>query len=128
MARKTQVFMVDTEGRDLGKHFLLTEMPAAQAERWAFRAFMAAASHGIDVDDSIVAGGMAGLASNAIVFLSRIPFDEAQPLLDEMMECVQCLPDPKNLKLVRGLVDSDIEEISTRLSLRKAILTLHVNF
>ena len=35
MARKTQTYTIDSGGRDKGKTFLITEMPATKAEDWA---------------------------------------------------------------------------------------------
>lgn len=128
MARKTQIFTVEQPGRDQGKKFLITEMPAAQAERWALRIFMLAISHGTDISDEIVSGGMAALAQGAMTMIARIPFDEAEPLLDEMLGCVQAIPDPARPEIVRKLVESDIEEVATLLQLRKAVIDLHVDF
>ena len=38
MARRISTFTAST-GRDAGKDFRITEMPADQAERWAVKAF-----------------------------------------------------------------------------------------
>jgi len=57
--------------------------------------------------------------------LLKIPFEAAKPLLDEMMGCVQIVPSP-NVK--RPLIEDDIEEVKTRLMLRKAIWDLHMDF
>ena len=46
-----------------------------------------------------------------------------------MMGCVQAVPDPKRPDLVTKLFDdASIEEISTYLTLRKAVFGLHVDF
>lgn len=60
--------------------------------------------------------------------LQGLKFEEVKPLWQQMFECIQICPDPKRLNLVRGLVPDDIEEISTRVMLRKEIVELHVNF
>ena len=57
--------------------------------------------------------------------LLKIPFDAAKPLLDEMMGCVQIVPSA-NIK--RPLIEDDIEEVKTRLLIRKAIWDLHMDF
>ena len=57
--------------------------------------------------------------------LLKIPFESAKPLLDEMMTCVQIMPS-SNVK--RKLIEEDIEEVSTRLKLRKEIWDLHISF
>lgn len=128
MARKTLRYTVPDEGRDRGKVFVITEMPASQAEKWAIRAFMAAAATGAEIPDDLAAMGMAGLFRLGSEALSKIPFEQAEPLLDEMMGCVQIAPNPGNPSVVRGLIEDDIEEIATRVRLRTQILQLHVGF
>ena len=71
---------------------------------------------------------MAGLASFGINLITKLDYDIAEPLLNEMMECVQI--DMGN-GIVRKLVEgegADIEEVKTRLLLRKAVLELHMGF
>ena len=124
MARKEASFVAQT-GRDKGKEFLITEMSATQAENWAIKAILAIGNAGIEIPDTLVSQGMAGLVAVGYMNLLKIPFDAAKPLLDEMMGCVQFIPSP-NVK--RFLIEDDIEEVSTRLALRKAIWNLHMDF
>lgn len=124
MARKEASFVADY-GRDAGKQFLITEMPASQAENWAFKVILAIGNAGIDVPENLAAQGMAGLLAVGYLNLLKIPFEALKPLLDEMMGCVQIVP-TANLK--RPLIEDDIEEVKTRLSLRKAIWDLHMDF
>lgn len=128
MARKTATFVADQEGRDKGKRFLLTEMPASQSEMWALRAFMALARSGVDIPDEFRNQGMAAIAVVGIQALSALPFQELQPLLDELFGCVQFCPDDKNPQFARALVESDIEEITTRMRLRLELIKLHFDF
>lgn len=123
MARKTSVYTVETDGRDKGKSYVLTEMPAAQAEKWAMRALLAAARSGIDIGNA--AGmGMQGVAILGIQALFNISWEEAEPLIDEMMTCVQ-IKEPSG---ARPLMGEDIEEVMTRFELRQAVLELHMGF
>ena len=128
MARKTLRYTVGDAGRDQGKVFVITEMPASQAEKWAIRAFMAAAGAGAQIPDDLHAQGMAGLFRIGSEALAKIPFELAEPLLDEMMDCVQIAPSPANPSVVRSLIEDDIEEVATRVRLRTQILQLHVGF
>jgi hypothetical protein len=57
-----------------------------------------------------------------------LPWDLAEPLLDEMMTCVKAMPDLNRPGVTRPLVDTDIEEIGTRIKMRMAIFKLHVDF
>lgn len=128
MARKTLHYTVSTEGRDKGKVFVLTEMDATRAEKWAIRVFLAIAKGGIDLPDGVAQSGMAGLAKVGLELLMRISFADAEPLLDEMLSCVTVMPNPATPNVIRPLFDGDIEEVSTLITLRRQILGLHVNF
>lgn len=124
MARKELVFTVETEGRDKSKKYLIKEMPASQAEEWAIRVMLGMGKAGIDIPDELLGEGMAGLVKIGLMNLMRIPYVEAQPLLAEMMACVKRIESA----ITRDLVEDDIEEVSTRLQLRKAIFELHTGF
>ena len=124
MARKETTFVAET-GRDLGKQFLITEMSASQAENWAFQVILAVGNAGIEIPEGLASQGMSGLMAIGYMNLLKIPFDAAKPLLDEMMNCVQIIPSA-NIK--RKLVEEDIEEVGTRLQLRKSVWNLNMDF
>jgi len=131
--RKTDLFVITTEGRDKHKRFIITEMSAIKAERWAFRALLALAHAGVDVPDDAKAAGMAALARAGLKALHDLNFEEARPLLDEMLSCVTVMPDAKNPDFTRPLVlnemeGDDIEEITTLWELRERIFRLHTDF
>ena len=132
MPRKSITVTIDGSdpfmARDAGKVFRITELPATQAERWALRAFMAMAKAGVDIPENISSAGLAGLMSIGLGALSKIEFHDALALMDEMWTCVQIQPDPNESRTVRGLIESDVEEVPTRLFLRRQTLGLHVNF
>ena len=128
MARRIKDVTIDKEGRDIGKVFRIRELPASQAERWALRAFLGIAKAGIEIPDDVAAMGMAGIALMGIRALSGIDFNEAEILMAEMMSCVVFVPDASRPQVTRPLVEDDIEEIATRLQLRKEILSIHVDF
>ncbi|WP_233867101.1 hypothetical protein [Paraburkholderia adhaesiva] len=126
--RKTLAYTVQAEGRDRGKVFHLTEMPADAGERWAIRVLLAIGRAGVDLPPGIEHEGMAALARIGLSALMRIDFSDAGPLLDEMMACVRFQPNPANPAIVRELVPEDIEEIATRLALRREVMRLHTGF
>lgn len=128
MARKTLTYTVTADGRDKGKTYLITEMGSQQSEEWAARALFTAMNCGVEIPDELLSAGLAGLAALGLKSLSRVPFDMVKPLFDEMMGCVQIIPDRANPEFVRPLIADDIEEVSTRLVLRKATLDLHMDF
>lgn len=130
--RKTKEVVVGAEGgRDAGKKFLLTEMPARQAEQWADRAFLALAHSSVNFPAGIERAGMAGIAQIAHL-LGGLQFPELAPLMDELLRCAKFVPDPTK-SFVRDLLDNgaegdDLEEVSTRQLLRREIVELHTNF
>lgn len=131
---KTVVIEDDPNNRDSGKIFVLKEMPAAQAERWATRALQALARSNLDVPANIGQGGWAGIAVLGFTMLAHASFDELKPLLDEMWACVQLQPDARN-QLTRVLYwggadgeGADIEEVATMMRLRKEVFELHMGF
>ena len=128
MARKVMTYTVPHEGRDKGKVFVITEMPATQAEKWAARAFFAMAKSDMEIPDDISSTGMAGIAALGVRAFGRMDFHDAEPLLDEMFQCVKFMPDPMKPEVVRGLIEDDIEEVRTRYELRKETIKLHINF
>jgi hypothetical protein len=128
MARKEITITIEDSGRDQGKVFLIKEMAASQAEKWAARAFLALAKSGVDIPDDIENAGLAGIAALGVKALSGMTFAEAEPLLDEMMACVSIIPDPKRPSVTRHLIEDDIEEIKTRLKLRAEVFKIHFDF
>jgi len=130
MARKTKTLRIPIAdgNRDGGKTFLITEMSAAQSEKWAVRALGAVANSGLDIPADVLAMGMGALVAVGFRGLLTMGFDEAEPLLDEMMDCVVIVPDPKNPSVVRPVDDEDIEEVTTRLVLRSEVWELHTGF
>lgn len=127
MARK-ELYYTETKGRDAGKVFYIREMSATQAEWWAIRAGMAMARSGVELPNNFADMGIAAMAGTGLKMVSQIPPAEAKPLLDELMECVQCVPDAASQNVKRRLIDDDIEEIATRLKLRAEVFKLHVDF
>lgn len=127
MARKT-IKYVATDGRDKGRTFLITEMPASQAEFWAYRTLLAVVSEAIEIPEEFSNAGMEGLAKLGIQVLSKLKWKDAEPLLKEMFDCVQVIPDPNKPSLIRPLIEEDIEEISTRVNIRSEIWNLHTSF
>lgn len=128
MARKELYYTVEDKGRDNGKKFYIREMSATQAEWWAIRAILAMANNGINLPDNLSDMGMAGMAKVGFEMVAKIPPEDARPLLDELMKCVQAVPNPDDLNIKRPLIDDDTEEVMTRLKLRGEVFKLHVDF
>lgn len=124
MALKNKTIVIE-KGRDAGKQFLITEMPAAKIDNWAMRVLLALAGAGIDVAEA--SEGMMGLARVAFAALGRIPPDVALPLLDELLDCVQAVPQggsPRPLDLSLN----DVEDFTNLWMFRKEVFNLHIDF
>ena len=128
MARNTANYTVTDEGRDQGKVFVLTEMPASRAESWAMRALLALMAGGVEVPPGFDRMGMAAMAEIGIKALVGLKWEVAEPLLAEMWSCVQFMPDPSKPHVIRNLIEEDIEEITTRIKLRAEVWKLHTGF
>jgi len=123
--RKTKPVTIQGEGRDQGKVFQITEMPTTQAEKWGIRAASAIARTGFDIPTG--AGWDAMVAVGFQAFL-RADWADVEPLLDEMMACVEFMPDAKRPDVTRRLVETDTEEIATIVKLRDEVFELHAGF
>jgi hypothetical protein len=124
MARKVQSVIIDDKGRDYGKEFIITEMSSYSAERWALKALSALIKAGFEIPDETA--GMAGIATAGFEAIGKLDFEIAEPLLDEMFDCIKIKPSEK--APARNLIDDDIEEIKTRIKLRMEVFKLHLGF
>lgn len=130
---KSKVVMVPKDpvwGRDQGKALLITEMPAAKAEKWAMRMFLALKGSDSQIPLDLKDLGMVGVAIVGfnVILRANVKFEELEPLLDEMLTCVQAIPDHNNANHTRPLLPGEIEEVKTLGWLRSEILELHTGF
>ncbi len=132
--RKSKLIKIPPEGgRDKGKLFVIHEKSAADVEWWATRALLALGKAGADLGDTDGLG-MQKLATIGLAALMKVDPYELKPLLAEIMECVQIIPDPHNIEFSRKLQvgldtsEDDIEELSTYVRLRSEVFELHPGF
>jgi len=134
MAREFIDVTIDS-GRDAGKTFRIIEMPAEQGEWYAYRLIGVL----IDSDKEGMLSNLANLIGNAgnfellaqaggssiIQLMMQSDPEKMKPLLDEMKSCWKLKA--KN-DFVRDLIDGDIEEIGTFMTLRMKTLEMHLSF
>lgn len=123
-------------GRDSGKVFLITEWTADRAEEWAMRALLAYNRGGGQIPLEVLGGGMEAIFWIGVNTFLRGQMQAAEviPILNELLECVQIIRDPKAHgqdgpvahKIIPG--SEDIAEVQTRLWLRSEVLRVHTNF
>lgn len=134
--RSTLVTINDPKSRDSGKTFRVTEMPADAAERWAIRCLLAFANAGARLPEGTLESGMAGIQATlpglliqGIRSLAGLKYEDAAPLLDDMLGCVEFKgPGTEQYFALRGAGMTQIEEVSTLLKLRQEVLHVHLNF
>lgn len=124
MARKTADVTCSHEGRDKGKTFRITEMPASQAEDWLFRAMSAMARGNPDIPPETINLGWGAITFAGLRAVLSAPYEDVRPIVLEMMDCVQRVEETG----ARPLLETDTEEVATRLWLRDEVLKLHANF
>lgn len=118
MALKKEIVTIIADNRDKGKVFIVSEMPARPFEKWAVRALTAMGQAGIELPEDVMGLGGMGLAILGFKSLVKIKAEQAEELLDEMFQYFEIQPDPNNPAIKRPIIDSDIEELTTRLKLR----------
>lgn len=124
MARKTCRVTIDADGRDKGKTFVLTELPALDIERWTVRLILALGKNGVSLPDVQAQSGFAAIASVLWVLLAQVSAEEADALLATMLDGLKI----DEGKITRNLVADDIEEPETLLQIRMAWVDLHSGF
>jgi hypothetical protein len=128
VARKIETITITAEGRDKGKVFVLTEMPAPKVERWERRALAAMVATGVEVPDNIQAAGFGYIIAIGLKALLGLRGPEVEALHDELMSCVAYLPDPMHPEIKRAPLEFDIEEDRTIYTLKDEVIKLHAGF
>lgn len=122
--RREKSITINDDGRDKGKTFLIKEMSALKAERWATKALVALVNSGVLIPDDKVNQGMAAIAEIGLPSLTRLNAETVQDLMDEMFGCIQIV-EPN---ITRIPTEDDIEEVKTRILLRAEVFSLHTGF
>jgi hypothetical protein len=128
MARRTKTITIphkEKDNRDEGKTFFLQEMGAVQAEKWAMRVLIAISGPGTKIPNKAGLASLAEAGMSLFTMLGNIRWEQAEPLLNEMMQCVMR---KESATVIRPLVEEDIDEITTLLMLRREVLELHLGF
>jgi hypothetical protein len=126
--RKTINVTIQAEGRDHGKVFVLTEKSAVEADKWGIRAMLALSKSGVPIPPEFLEMGIIGILAVGIHRLAGVSFADLEPLLDEMLTCVQVMPTPERPEIIRALMPDDIEEVKTLTTLRLEVFRLHTGF
>lgn len=130
MARKEIPFIVETEGRDKGKEFLITEMSAWDADSLAQDIFRAMGdSNYSSIPADVIAMGCAGLATVGLSIISASSPEVARQLRDRLMSTVDIIITNDGQRQQRKVNGSlDFEEVSTIRSLLDKVFQVNFDF
>lgn len=137
MARHTVEVTIEAKGRDQGKTFVITEMPATVGEKWAMQlAYLLSQAGSLAIPEgalpSVGMEAIAPVVSEATID-PRIVLSLGRALADESLagwwDCVQYRPAP-NLPTqpLRKDEGCQIEEIATITFLRMEVVKMHTDF
>lgn len=130
MARKEISFIVEAEGRDKGKEFLITEMSAWDADTLAQDIFRAMGDSGFsEIPADVIAMGCAGLATVGLSVISASSPDVARQLRDRLMSTVEIIitnEGARQQRKVNGVID--FEEVSTIRTLLDKVFKVNFDF
>lgn len=129
MARKEVTFIVDAEGRDKGKEFLITEMSAYDADEMSQDIFRAMGDSGFSsIPADVIAMGCAGLATVGLSVLSASSPEVARSMRDRLMATVQVVITHKGEQQVRPVNPIDFEEVATIRTLMDKVFKVNFDF
>ncbi|MCQ6309765.1 MULTISPECIES: hypothetical protein [Citrobacter] len=130
MARKEIPFIVEEEGRDKGKEFLITEMSAWDADSLAQDIFRAMGdSNYSSIPADVIAMGCAGLATVGLSVISASSPEVARQLRDRLMSTVDIIITSDGQRQQRKVNGSlDFEEVSTIRSLLDKVFQVNFDF
>ncbi|MEG2040075.1 MAG: hypothetical protein RR068_03070 [Hafnia sp.] len=130
MARKEIPFIVEEEGRDKGKEFLITEMSAWDADSLAQDIFRAMGdSNYSSIPPDVIAMGCAGLATVGLSVISASSPEVARQLRDRLMSTVDIIITSDGQRQQRKVNGSlDFEEVSTIRSLLDKVFQVNFDF
>lgn len=123
-----------TNGRDKDKVFLITELPAIQADEWAGKLFNEACLAGVDLKnvdlmnlDTKSMKGMVEISAMIITLIGRIPAERARELKFELLnKCVQIVPTGGQPRMV--IWNDEIKEFATFTILFLQVIKLIAGF
>lgn len=130
MARKEIPFIVEEEGRDKGKEFLITEMSAWDADSLAQDIFRAMGdSNYSSIPADVIAMGCAGLATVGLSVISASSPEVARQLRDRLMSTVDIIITNDGKRQQRKVNGSlDFEEVSTIRHLLDKVFQVNFDF
>lgn len=114
--------IVIESGRDKGKKFKITEMPATKMDKWATKALLILGKQG-------TAFNLAQLDLEELLRgLSNADYAGVEPLLEELLSCASFERDGVSMTMTSSIADGIIEDWTTLFRLRIEALKLNLGF
>ena len=130
---KTKTVTIE-KGRDKGKKFLITEMPAMQADEWSHQLIEQASLSGVNLKDVDILNmntdsmkGMVEIGVGIFTVLGRIPYQISREMkFDLLNRCVQLVPSSGNPRACEW--DQEILDFPNFTKLAFNVIELHIGF
>lgn len=122
------------EGRDMGKTFLVKEMPVSRVEKWSCRALCAlfGAELPADIANASKTSSTAAIGMAVVKGLAAIDWEKAEPLYDELLAQIYRVPKPEQpttlIQLCAANLDAHIEDAKTIFKLRWEAASISLGF
>lgn len=128
MGRKSEKVVIDTPGRDLGRVFVINEMDSWSALILTAKIAHALSASGINVPE--VAKSPEGLAEGGIRLMTYIAPAVAEPILQELRECITVMPPKARPGAIAQplIAENQPHEIRTWFTLLTKLYYLHLGF
>lgn len=109
-------------GRDKGKKFKITEMPAVKMDKWATKALLILGKSGN-------AFNLAQINLEELLkSLSSANYEGVEPLLEELLSCATFERDGVSMTMTSSIADGIVEDWTTLFRLRIEALKLNLGF
>ena len=118
--------LITIDDRDNRLQFRDREKPAVQLEAWTMRAALVLANAGSEIPADGIESAAKFLSEHGLAALSRIDYDKAKPLLDEMLGCCYRVMDKVEEKVTPETANAYVGDFRTLLKLR--LEAFRVNF
>ncbi len=131
MRKEIEITLLD-RGKEL--IFKIREMPASKLEKWLMKAVLLIAqsreknTNLSENDESQISTFAHLFASNKLELLLELNFEKAEPLLDELLTCVQRKVDSALIAVTPDNIDTFIDDVETLFRLRLEVLKLNLDF
>jgi hypothetical protein len=109
-------------GRDKGKKFTITEMPAVKMDKWATKALIILGKTGNSFN-------LAQIDLESLLrSLSSADYEGVEPLLEELLSCATFEKDGVSMVMTSSIADGIVEDWTTLFRLRIEALKLNLGF